>query len=61
MPGKKMGRPTDDPKTHAMQIRLSDKDKEKLDYCSAQTGMSRADIIRMGIDKIYQSLLDKEK
>ena len=51
-----MGRPTTDPKTHELKIRMSDKYMEKLEYCQSQTGMTRVDIIRMGIDKVYQEL-----
>ena len=57
--GKKMGRPTDDPKTHNMRIRLSDTDIEKLEFCSKQLGKPKAEIIRMGIDRVYKSLSEK--
>ncbi len=53
---KKIGRPTNDPKTHELKIRMSDKYMEKLKYCQNQTGMTRVDIIRQGIDKVYLEL-----
>jgi len=53
------GRPTDDPKSHNTRIRLSDSDVEKLDYCSRVTGKTKADIIRDGIDKVYNELTNK--
>lgn len=53
---KKMGRPTDDKKTHEIKIRMSDKYMEKLAYCQEKTGLTRADIIRKGIDEIYERL-----
>lgn len=53
---KKTGRPTDDPKSTLIHIRMSDNDLEKLDYCAKQTGMSKSEIIRKGIDKVYQEI-----
>lgn len=51
-----MGRPTDAPKTNNMRIRLSDEDLQKLEFCKSQTRRTYADIIREGIDKVYQEL-----
>lgn len=53
---KKMGRPTQDPKTERKNIRLSQTDTEKLNYCIEKTGKSGNEIIRLGIDKVYQEL-----
>ncbi|MFQ7034526.1 MAG: hypothetical protein ACLRTQ_01935 [Candidatus Borkfalkia sp.] len=53
---KKMGRPTDSPKTNNTRIRLSDEDLAKLEFCKEKTGKTYADIIREGIDKVYQEL-----
>lgn len=50
------GRPTDDPKTNRMDIRLSTNDVEKLNYCSDKTGLNKADVIRKGIDEVYKSI-----
>lgn len=51
-----MGRPTDSPKVNNTRIRLSDEDMQKLEFCKTQTGMTYADIIRKGIDNVYQEL-----
>lgn len=56
---KKMGRPTDDPKTYIRSVRFSDADKEKLDYCIKKTGLTAPEIIRKGVDAIYRSLKEK--
>ena len=56
MPGKKMGRPTDDPKTNELKIRMSDKDLIILNECSVLSGMTKADVIRLGIRKVYDGL-----
>lgn len=53
---KKMGRPTNSPKTNNTRIRLSDEDLHKLEFCKSKTGKTYADIIREGIDKVYQEL-----
>ncbi len=53
------GRPTNDPKRNQYRIRLSENDLEKLEYCAKKTGKAKADIIRDGIDKIYQELVKK--
>ncbi len=53
---KKMGRPTSSPKKNNTRIRLSDEDLQKLEFCKAKTGKTYADIIREGINKVYQEL-----
>lgn len=50
------GRPTDDPKKHETRIRMSDEDVRILEYCCEKTGKTKADIIRMGIRKVYEEL-----
>ena len=51
---KKMGRPTDSPKEYRKSYRLSSDDMQKLKACMENTGMTETDIIRKGIDKVYQ-------
>lgn len=48
--------PLDDSRKHREFVRLNDQEKEKLDYCSKTTGKTKAEIIREGIDKVYQEL-----
>lgn len=50
------GRPTDDPKTERLEIRISAADIEKLDYCCEKASKKRAEIIRMGIQKVFDEL-----
>lgn len=50
------GRPTNDPKTVSVRIRLSESDQMKLEYCSGTTGKTKAEIIREGIDNVYNEL-----
>lgn len=53
---KKMGRPTKAPKTNGYRIRLTDKELQKLEECCVLTKLSKADVIRLGIDKVYESI-----
>ncbi len=48
--------PSKNPKTHETRIRMSDSDVAKLEYCCKQTGMTKADVIRRGIDEVYMQL-----
>lgn len=54
--GKKMGRPTDDPKVNQVRIRMSDEDVKKLEYCSSCLGKTKAEIVRLGVDTVYRQL-----
>lgn len=53
---KKMGRPTTEPKTISVRIRLSDNDDNMLKFCAEKLNKTKADIIRMGIEQVYKSL-----
>ncbi len=54
---KKMGRPTDNPKGNYTGIRLSDDENKKLDFCMKETGMTKTDVIRKGIDLVYKEII----
>lgn len=51
---KKMGRPTEAPKTHVARLRLSDAEKARLDECCKLTGLSITEVLKLGIEKVYQ-------
>lgn len=53
---KKMGRPTTNPKTSRLELRISNDDIEKLNFCSKASGLSKAEVIRKGIDKVYNEI-----
>ena len=53
---QKMGRPTKDPKTNVIKIRLSDTDLKKLDDIRTCTGQTMSDIIRKGIELQYGNI-----
>lgn len=51
------GRPVSDNARRKREvIRLSDAELEKLEFCAKTTGKPKAEIVREGIDKIYQEL-----
>lgn len=56
----KMGRPTDEPRNHRESFRLSDCDMEKVKYCTEHSNMSKTDVMRKGIDMVYQELKAKK-
>ena len=56
---KKMGRPTNDPKKHDTRIRMTEEDVEILNFCAEKMGITKADVIRIGIRKVYEE--NKEK
>nr|DAW12492.1 MAG TPA: SeqA protein N-terminal domain [Caudoviricetes sp.] len=38
---------------------MSDKEVGKLEYCCEKTGMSKADVIRRGIELVYKEVSEK--
>lgn len=48
------GRPTEDPKKARLELRLSASDVEKLNFCCETLNMTKAEVIRRGIDRVYQ-------
>lgn len=53
---KKMGRPTDNPKILSTRVRFSKEDIDRLDYITKITNKTKAEVIRSGIEKIYNDL-----
>lgn len=43
-----------------MEIRISEEDQEKLEYCAKVLGLTKAEVIRQGIDKMYQKALEQK-
>lgn len=50
----RLGRPTDAPKTYTIKVRLSDDDMNKLDSLSEKLKKSKSDIVRYGINKVFE-------
>lgn len=51
--------PSKDPKRNDTRIRLTDNEAEKLDFCARKMGMTKADVIRKGIDMVYAEATKK--
>lgn len=49
---KKMGRPTEEPKTEQYRIRLTKTEMLELNDLSEKMKMSKADVIRVGLEKL---------
>lgn len=57
MAQKKMGRPpSDNPLTDRIFIRVSKETQAKLNECTQTLNMTRSDVVRKGIDMVYDSL-----
>ncbi|MDR1630139.1 MAG: CopG family transcriptional regulator [Oscillospiraceae bacterium] len=59
MGNKKMGRPTDNPKTVSVKFLADDETFGKLKECSEELEISRAEVIRKGIHKVHDGLTKK--
>ncbi len=56
-PKKKMGRPpSDNPLSERLYLRVDKKTRETLDECTAILGVTRSEIIRRGINKVFDDL-----
>ena len=53
---KKMGRPTENPKTIVKRARMSEEDVKKIRVCCEALNLSESDVLRMGIDEVYQKI-----
>ncbi len=52
----KMGRPTENPAKNQFRVRLTDGELEKLNECTQYYQLSKSDVIRKGIDKLYEGI-----
>lgn len=56
MGAKKLGRPTDNPKDTVLKIRLDQTSVEKLEICAEELRVSKAEVVRRGIGKMYDDV-----
>jgi len=57
----KMGRPkSDNPKTESVRIRIDADTEAMLNVCCDKLKLSKSEVIRAGIKKVHQSVIDKE-
>lgn len=57
---KKMGRPTNNPRTKNLNIRISEKELEMLRECSEFLEITRANVLMMGLEKVYKKIKNKK-
>lgn len=57
-----MGRPKiDNPKATQLGVRLDAEAIEKLEYCMKALGKTKAEVLRIGLEKVYQELTGKNE
>lgn len=57
MPRKKIGRPpSENPLAERLYLRVDQETKDKLDTCTKVLNTTRSDVLRMGIEKVYDDL-----
>ncbi|MBU5443890.1 MULTISPECIES: ribbon-helix-helix protein, CopG family [Paenibacillus] len=57
MSSKKMGRPpSDKPKSKTIEIRVDQEIMNKLDASAEKLNTTRSDVVRKGIEKVYDEL-----
>lgn len=56
------GRPLSDiRKDKGYRIRMTDEEMKRLDYCCNVLGLTKAEIIRQGIDEMYKKAQEEEQ
>lgn len=51
--------PLEDAKTNQYRLRMSDAELEKLEFCCKKLGLTKSEVIRSGIEAMYQEALKK--
>lgn len=54
-----MGRPTDSPKVTMFRVRLDEESEKKLNVLADKLQISKSDVVRIGIDLVYDTLDEK--
>lgn len=57
---KKLGRPTEQPKTNLIKFRCAAQSKEHLEFCAKELSMSKSEVLRLSIDKLYQEICESK-
>lgn len=53
---KKIGRPTDCPKDIVLKVRIDQVTSDQLEQCCEKLAVSKAEIVRRGVRKMYDGL-----
>lgn len=54
-----MGRPTNSPKDTMFRVRLDEESEKKLNVSADKLQISKSDVVRKGIDLVYDTLDEK--
>lgn len=49
----------EDARNNQYRIRMTDAEVEKLEYCCSKLNMKKSEVIRAGIDKMYEIATEK--
>lgn len=55
------GRKTNDPAKNRLGFLFTDRQVDMLDKCAYELRMTRTDVVRKGIEKMYQEVFENEK
>ncbi len=55
-----MGRPTTNPRTGQLHVRLSKKELALLNECAERMKVTRTEVIAQGIEKVHRELKEAE-
>lgn len=58
---KKMGRPTEHPKTALVKFRCDTKLNSQLEFCCIELSMTKSEVLRMSVQKLYHELKNTEE
>lgn len=50
---------SDDSKRNQYRLRMSDEELEKLEFCCEKLLLTKSEVIRSGLDAMYQKALEK--
>ena len=53
------GRPTENPRETRLGFRVSEEESKMIQYCMEHSDMSKSDILRLGIQKVYKEIKNK--
>ncbi len=56
-----MGRPTDNPRGERLGFRISGEESEMIKYCMDNSDMSKSEILRLGIRKVYEEIKNSSR
>lgn len=56
----KIGRPTEAKKDCVIKARVDSKTIEKLEQCVEKKKLSKSEILRIGIEKVYEDIVGEE-